>query len=572
MKTARWIASILWMLLLCGLALAPATTVQAAQLDKHLEKMADGPPEMVGIIVQTFGRPTDNDKAIINAYGGDAGASFESVNAFPARVPSPALKGLAHNPHFSVISVDAPMQALWDINATGYSVGAFDARSAYGVNGYAVGVAVIDSGVANHPDFKPGYGNNTVKTFVDFVNPSNKSLDDPYGHGTHVAGLVAGNGSIVGLFTGMAPGANIHALRILDGSGSGSVSNVLKAFDWVKQNAPFWNIRVVNLSLGHRVYESYKTDPLCQAVQSLAQMGIVVVAAAGNYGKDSSGAPVYGGILSPANSPSALTVGAVNPRGTRQRSDDVMATFSSRGPTYIDNLTKPDVVAPGVFLASVESANSYFSTTYSDLRVESTLYGLQPGEKDYLLLSGTSMAAPVVSGIAALMLQKNPGLTPNLVKGILQYTSQNLAGYDVMTQGAGYVNAVGALEAASKIAGSPGTTPSGAYWLSSPLSGQSTIAGEAVIWTGYEVWGTAVYWGGALDYNFTSLYSLAIIWGGAPDALTSQTLLDAGVTSTAVLWNFTVSDQAVLWNFSLTESNVVYGEGYVWGGDKGGHK
>ena len=122
---------------------------------------------------------------------------------------------------------------------------------------------------------------------------------------------------------------------------------MIAAIDWAVGNRLRYNLRVINLSLGHPVFESYREDPLCQAVERAVNAGMVVVAAAGNFGKTAEGKAVVGGIVSPGNSPSALTVGASNTRGTAQRSDDVMATYSSRGPTAIDGLLKPELVAPG---------------------------------------------------------------------------------------------------------------------------------------------------------------------------------------------------------------------------------
>jgi serine protease AprX len=559
---------------LWAVSIVPAAPVLAAHMDEAIAAKArqDQAPEMVGVILQTPGRPTDADLAMVRAFGGNPGRVFQSINGFAAQVPSPALKGLANNPRFSSLSFDAPVQSFWDKNTAGHPVGAFDARAAYGVKGDDVGVAVIDSGVSHHPDFKWQSGSGAIKTFTDFVDANNKSPVDPYGHGTHVSGIIAGSGSVVVQFTGIAPAAHLHVLRVLNENGSGSVSGVLAAMDWVRQYQGLHNLRVVNLSLGHPVYESYLTDPLTRAVESLVKQGLVVVCAAGNYGRSQDGTTLYGGITSPGNSPYAITVGAMNPAGTpMKRSDDFISGFSSRGPTYLDMITKPDVVAPGAFLVSVESTSSNLSTKYTDLVVPSSLYGAPPGEKDYFTLSGTSMAAPVVSGIAALMLHKNPSLTPNLVKAVLQYTAED-RGYDVMTQGAGYVNAVGALEAASKITASPEQYNGGDYWLSAPLSGSSLINGESVLWTGFAVWGEAVLWGGVLNSDYESLWGLSVLWGNA-GSLSANDLQADGIQSYAVIWDFNLYQDSlgalsVLWNFGALSQDVVYGQDHNWGGKK----
>jgi serine protease AprX len=578
MSIKRGIISILWIAALWAVAIVPSAPVLAGHMDEAVAAKAEEghAPQMVRVILQTPGRPTASDLAVVRAFGGNPGAVFQSINGFAAQVPSPALKGLAHNPRFINVSLDAPVKSFWDKNTAGHPVGAFEARAAYSVNGGGVGVAVIDSGISMHPDFKWLSGASAIKTFTDFVDANNKSPVDPYGHGTHVSGIIAGSGSVVTQFTGIAPAAHLHVLRVLTGDGGGSVSGVLAAMDWVRQYKGLYNLRVVNLSLGHPVYESHLTDPLTRAVESLVKQGLVVVCAAGNFGRTQDGTTVYGGITSPGNSPYALTVGSMNPAGTlMKRSDDFISGFSSRGPTHIDNLTKPDVVAPGAFLVSVESTSSSLSTQYSDLIVQSSLYGAPPGEKDYFTLSGTSMAAPVVSGIAALMLHKNPSLTPNLVKGILQYTAEN-RGYDVMTQGAGYVNAVGALEAASKITSSPDQYNDGEYWLSQPLSGSSLVNGESVTWNGFMVWGESVLWGGLLGSDYESLWGLSVLWGSV-GSLNDNDLLADGVQSYAVMWDFNstcltnVCAYSVLWvqyGSALSDLDIIYGQGHIWSGKK----
>ncbi len=191
-----------------------------------------------------------------------------------------------------------------------------------GFTGKGIGVAVIDSGVAAHGALK-----DRVVASMDFTGSATKiGGADEYGHGTHVAGIIA-EGAKDG-FAGMAPGAWIVNLKVLEADGSGKTSDVIEAIDWAIANRKAFNIRVINLSLGHPVFESYLEDPLCQAAQRAADAGILVVAAAGNFGKTSDGRPIVGGVISQGNAPSVLTVGAVNTKNTGRRSDDVMATFS----------------------------------------------------------------------------------------------------------------------------------------------------------------------------------------------------------------------------------------------------
>ncbi len=159
------------------------------------------------------------------------------------------------------------------------------------------------------------------------------------------------------------PARSVVSLKVLKADGSGQTSDVIRALEWVRDNARRLNIRVVNVSLGHPVFESYEDDPLAQAVQKTIDAGLVVVASAGNYGKvtiDGKDVPVYGGIASPGNLPDVITVGALNTKGTANRYDDVVTTYSSRGPTAIDRVIKPDLVAPGnkVFAALVAGSTA----------------------------------------------------------------------------------------------------------------------------------------------------------------------------------------------------------------------
>ena len=163
-------------------------------------------------------------------------------------------------------------------------------------------------------------------------------------------------------------------------------------------NRTQYNIRVVNLSVGAAINESYWTDPLTLAAKRLVDAGVVVVSAAGNLGNNALGQPQYGGIGAPANAPWVLTVGASSTNGTTGRDDDTMASFSSRGPTYLDWAAKPDLVAPGVGTVSLATAGS----ALYDAKPTALLPGTAPTfAMPYLSLSGTSMAAPVVSGTVA---------------------------------------------------------------------------------------------------------------------------------------------------------------------------
>jgi serine protease AprX len=303
-----------------------------------------------------------------------------------------------------------------------------------GVNGQGVVVAVVDSGIdATHPALAK-----KVVAAVSFVT-GDPSTDDSYGHGTHVAGIIAGLGAPASRVTplyqgGIAPGAQVVNVRVLGDDVSGLTSDVIDGIDWVVKNRAKYNIRVMNLSLGHPVTEPSATDPLCEAVARAVNAGIVVVAAAGNAGVAADGSPVLGGVMSPGNSPLALTVGATNTQGTVKRSDDTVATYSSRGPTKYDFAVKPDLAAPGNKIVSLESTSSYLSTHYAYLHKAGV------GANSYMQLSGTSMAAPMVSGASALLLQGVPNLSPAQVKVALQAGATYMNDGGLMGAGAGNAN------------------------------------------------------------------------------------------------------------------------------------
>ena len=339
--------------------------------------------------------------------------------------------------------------------------------------GAGVGVALIDSGVSSHPDLYLGILPLSRVVYQQSFVPGNSSASDQYGHGTHVAGLIAGDGlSSTGpffskTFKGIAPGANIVNLRVLDQNGEGTDSLVIAAINQAISLKSRYNIRVINLSLGRAVYETYKLDPLCQAVEQAWKNGIVVVVAAGNNGRYQP-TDGYATVTSPGNDPYVITVGAMKPMGTPTRVDDLIASYSSKGPTVVDAVVKPDIVAPGNLLTSLEAPNSTLYNQFPGNQVPYSYYvkgGSSAISPTYFMLSGTSMATGIVSGVVADLLQKSPMLTPDQVKARLMktayktfptsssttdpttgitYTDQ----YDVFTIGAGYVDVQAALSSA----------------------------------------------------------------------------------------------------------------------------
>src|SRR4030095_12087178 len=344
-----------------------------------------------------------------------------------------------------------------------------------------VGIAIIDSGITGGiPDIK-----NQVVAFYDFTQ-GGKAIQayDDYGHGTHIAATIASSGQQNAyLYQGIAPKARLIGLKVLDKNGAGSRSAVIAARQFATTNKAALGIDIINLSLGHPIYESAKTDPLVLAVEAAVRSGIVVVVSSGNHGTNYTPGPRgYGGIMSPGNAPSAITVGATNTSATLNRSDDFVAPYSSRGPTWFDGYAKPDLVAPGHRIVADIDNKSTLYVSYPTWQVSPPLVGGK-----YLRLSGSSMSAGVVSGVVALVIEANrtallpdgtrmAPLNPFAVKTILQYTATNLANSDTMSQGAGEVNADGAIALTRAL--DARTTP----WGVAPLALTSMFGIEVDSW------------------------------------------------------------------------------------------
>jgi len=496
------------------------------------------------------------------------------INGSVIDVPNGLLNALAANP--SVLRVHYDRPALKHDYRTVMTVGSRAVSRALGYTGAGIGIAIIDSGISSwHDDlttFRAGtypYGNQRVSAFVDFVNGQASPYDDD-GHGSHVAGIIAGNGfDSNGKQAGVAPEADVVVLKALDANGVGTISNVIQALDWVLANRQQYNIRVVNLSVGAGINESYWTDPLTLAAKRVADSGVVVVAAAGNAGKNAMGEAQYGGVDAPANAPWVLTVGASSTMGTITRDDDTMASFSSHGPTYLDWAAKPDLVAPGVGSVSLAVPGSNFYVTKPGQLLEGSFPTL---ELPYMSLSGTSMASPVVSGTVALMLQANPHLTPNAVKAILQYTAQNYSGYDALTQGAGFLNAVGAVRLARFYAtAQPGAPmPTSALWSKQIIWGNHQLSG-GYLNPGANAFDLATTWGiGKTDGGDN------IVWGTI--ARGDNIVWGTGAGGDNIVWGTAGDGDNIVWGTSADGDNIVWGtdcggadcDNIVWGTGAGG--
>src|SRR5688572_21154275 len=540
------------------------------KLDKELNRLADSNGE-TDVIVE-FHDDSDSASRIRN-HGGVAGKKLSLFRARCGVVPHSMMSSIANDPQVKRVHLDR--EAHGEMARTSATVGALTARLQYGYSGAGVGIAVIDSGIANwHDDLGASASSKTgqrVTAFVDFVNNQTSKYDD-WGHGTHVAGIIAGSGyHSYGARAGIAPRANIVALKALDSEGKGRISNIIAALDWVLTNRVQYNIRVVNMSLGAGVYESYHTDPLTVAAKRVVDAGVVVVAAAGNMGKALNGQPQYGAISAPGNAPWVLTVGASTTEGTVDRRDDKMALFSSRGPTMIDFAAKPDLVAPGAGTVSLATQNSLFfltKTSYlvSSLRVGSLLSGSLLSPMQYLTLSGTSMATPVVAGSVALMLEANPNLTPNMVKAILQFTSEVKPGYDFLTQGAGFLNTLGAVRLSRYFATAQkgDAYPDMRAWSKHILWGNKRVRG-GVITPGGTAWALNIVWGDAVTPGGQN-----IVWGENCDTAACDNIVRGSnivwgevLEFDNIVWGNTDGDN-VVWGDSFLQ-NIVWGNNIVWG-------
>lgn len=563
MKTKNWKGSSLFALLtvLCAVQNISLAQTLREWMQKHRsdvqrrmakdlqEKLDAGPSTLAAnrterLILTAASLAASSDAATrIARWGGQLKQINRATGTLVVEIPRKNVSDLLNDAAIEYVSPDRPVIATGHLETT---TGTAAAKNLAGVllnyDGSGVGIAVIDSGIERSHElmnksllnvYKPllssdyavlKLGTSSTVTYEKSFVPFDSSVSDPYGHGTHITSLISGRQEFLGAsYVGIAPGANIINLRVLNQYGSGRTSDVIAAIDWCIANKATHKIKVINLSVGAPAVDSYKKDPLCLAARRAFEAGIVVVAAAGNYGKDMFGKKIYGGINSPGIEPSVITVGATNTQGTDQRSDDTVATYSSRGPSrgYVvaangtkiyDNLVKPEIVAPGnrvVGAMSVGSPNNALVAQNPSLQV-------YPNTRDLLgvkrigtmQLSGTSVAVPVVAGAVALMLQANPSLTPSLVKAILMYSAQQLPGFNTLEQGAGEVNVHGAVSLAKLIRSDAYLLKNGNPMLvgSLPSVQASAIAKQQVYWSQAILHRFGFFHGAALMTNYQGMY------------------------------------------------------------------
>jgi len=464
------------------------------------------------ILVRFRQVPGPAERWLVQGLGGQERRSLRASSRWLSlRLPANRVAALADHGSVDFVTTDEPVMTAMSVAREAANEPVTPAPET-ALKGAGVTIAVVDSGVALHPDIQ------TLTTVVDavaqptpYAAPPETSAD-PYGHGTHVAGIMVGNGSQSGgSMAGIAPQASLISVRVLGDQGSGLASDVLAGIQWIQDHKDEYGIQVVNLSLGHAVVEPASVDPLVEAVEALWDAGVVVVCSAGNRGRDG-----HVTITSPCNSRKVITVGATNDSRTGPITDDLIATYSSRGPTTFDLVAKPDLVAPGNRIVSLRSAGSLIDTLLPERRVAAD--PANPDLQEYFEMSGTSMASPVVAATAALMLEQDPSLNPGTVKARLMMSARKAAFGDPLVSGAGYLDILGALRATWFAADAP-----------SPLAvpdsdgGYISFENTAALWGDGTfslrvLWGDSVGWTDPDDYLQPLLQTLGETWpqGGGP--------------------------------------------------------
>src|SRR5829696_1406007 len=388
------------------------------------QKQKSSPDEMVGVIVQLDDAVSEKDAKQAAGELKRLGRRLGIINGFAGEIRAKDLEKLERYKGL-VVTEDAPIRPqdlLSDIapptstQLWTYSSGVSKLWSST----KAATIAIVDSGIESRADF-----GGRIKAEVNRVSSGTNAPGDGRGHGTLVAGIAAGNAPG---YAGAAPNADIVALDVMDDSGAGRTSDVIAAAEWIYRNKAAYNIRVANFSLHSGAVNHFWLDPLNVAVSKLWLSGVVVVAAAGNYGSSTgpSGVP-----YAPASNPFVITVGAVDIGGSSSTWDDSRAPWSAYGRTP-DGFLKPEICAPGRYMVGPVPMGSTLAAQKADRLVEN----------GYFQLSGTSFAAPVISGLAAQVLARNPSWTPDQVKSALMRRARAVPQSSQRSCGVGQVNAV----------------------------------------------------------------------------------------------------------------------------------
>ncbi len=526
---------------------------------------------LVNVIVQFKTLPTKDELKLFGPYG-QVKKTFNSINAIFVTVSPGLFAALQADSNVKYVSPNRAQRSFLDLTTAAVSAGV---AWQSGFDGTGVGIAIIDSGIALKHDLTGPNGVTSRVVYSENFATGQTDASDGYGHGTHVAGIAGSSGKdSIGVgftrsFKGVAPNVSLINLRVLDQNGSGLEADVIAAIQQAINLKNTYNIRVINLSLGRPVFESYTLDPICQAVEAAWQAGIVVVTAAGNYGRDNSlGTKGYGTIASPGNDPYVITVGAMKTNGTLYTSDDTIASYSSKGPTLIDHLVKPDLVAPGNQVVSLLAPNSTLAMNYPKTLISNSYFEkpAPPGNSsNYFMLSGTSMATPVVSGAAALLIQQHPSLTPDQVKARLMKTATKTLNLysvatdahtlqqfnnqsDIFTIGAGYLNIAAALmnnDLVTMPALSPAVVRDPATNKFGIVRNFSIMWGDSILWGDAAVFGNIVFTRLAVNATDDSvLWGDSICWG------------DSTTSGFSILWGDSVNGTSVLSALSADDDDL----------------
>ncbi|HET8893691.1 MAG TPA: S8 family serine peptidase [Gaiellaceae bacterium] len=473
------------------------------------------PDQVFAVILQ--GGASRNASAVASAVKSESTADpgqavglkrqLATVNGASAELTGKQLVKLARMPDIAAITRDVPVRLSGGISSnqqwpfvSGVAKGWASVTN--GSLGSLPTIAVVDSGIdAARVDFS---GGSRVLTQVTQTSLIGNSPGDGYGHGTFVAGIAAGSASG---YSGAAPSANLVSIDVMDDQGMALTSDVIAAADWIVQNKSAYDIRVANFSLHSTAPASVFWDPLDRAVEKLWFDGVVVVTASGNYGVN--GQP-SGVLFAPGNDPFVITVGADDNQGAVSMVKAIAAPWSAYGYTY-DGFAKPDLAAPGRYMIGPVPPNSTLAVT----RASSVT---APG---YMQLSGTSFAAPVISGTAAYLLALHPSWTPDQVKGALMLTAKPTPAAAPMSEGVGVVNAA----AAALVTNPPNPNAALDQFVVADPSGGAVPVFDAASWgsaaqanTSWDTasWGSASWgsasWGSA---SWGSLAWSSASWGTA---------------------------------------------------------
>ena len=556
------LTTVLAVLLGSSISVPADAAERRSKLDTVLQDAMHRAPQPQRVIIRTKPGTRGALRTVLQQHGDVVIAEHLSLDALSVTVHGEDLAMLQADPNVLSVSVDAEVTSFAARPAATMRTDTLRAtlgleRVTY--SGAGVGVAIVDSGIASNRDLS-----SSIKGCWDFTRGGIPmvALDD-YGHGTHVAGLIASDGiESRREFLGVAPNANLFALKVLDSNGRGRASNVIRALEWILANHRSKGIHIVNLSVGHPIYQDAAHDPLVQAVENLVRAGVVVIVAAGNVGVDAKGDAGYAGITSPGNAPSALTVGAVDTKQTASHSDDRVAFFSSRGPTWFDAFAKPDIVAPGVALTSNAARFAELLQVYPGLKTRPNGNG-----NHFATLSGTSMAAAVTSGVAALLLEasraakgENSRISPNTLKAVLQFTALPLHDgtgnrYEALSQGTGAINPQGAL---AMIEALDTTAPLGASWIAPRPATFTSVGGETIEWS------RSIIWDDTLVLNPDAIWMHSTQWNACDAG-------DSGCEN--IVWGTSLACDAadpdcenIVWGTFDTE-NIVWGTAIGWASD-----